>query len=127
VFNQTGPAWNYPGVIEGKHWDKAALEAALRPVIDFQRNHRAHIYMGEFSAIRWAPDSSACRHLRDVIEIFEEHGWDWSYHAFREWDGWSVEHSDDRSQRAPLLQPSDRQRLLQGWFARNQKPKLQER
>ena len=26
------------------------------------------------------------------IEIFEEYGWDWTYHAFREWNGWSLEH-----------------------------------
>ena len=29
--------------------------------------------------------------IRDCIDILEEYGWDWSYHAFREWDGWSVE------------------------------------
>jgi len=42
------------------------------------------MYIGEFSAIRWAPDGSAYRYLKDLIDVFEAHGWDWSYHAFRE-------------------------------------------
>ena len=118
-------AWRYPGGVEGKPWDKAQLEAALRPVIEFQRTYGVHIYIGEFSAIRWAPDDSAGRYLKDLVEIFEAHGWDWSYHAFREWSGWSVEHGPDRNNTAPTATPTDRQRLLQHWFAQNQKPKRQ--
>ena len=71
------------------------MKRALKPVVEFQRKYGVHIYIGEFSAIRWAPDDSACRYLKDLIDIFEAHGWDWSYHAFREWDGWSVEHGPD--------------------------------
>jgi hypothetical protein len=112
----------YPGEIHGKRWDKATLVAALQPVIDFQRTYNVHIYIGEFSAIRWAPGDSACRYLQDVIEICEEHGWDWSYHAFREWQGWSVEHGGDRTDTRPAPQPTDRQRLLCEWFDKNEKP-----
>jgi endoglucanase len=122
VFKAGGEC-RYPGLIDGKTWDKTQLEAALRPVIEFQKNHGAHIYIGEFSAIRWAPDNSACRYLKDVIEIFEAHGWDWSYHAFREWSGWSVEHGSDRQNTAPMDAPTDRQRLLLQWYQKNQKPR----
>ncbi len=117
------PAYRYPGLIEGNAWDKAQLEAALQPVIDFQRSYGVHIYVGEFSAIRWAPEGSAARYLSDLIDIFEAHGWDWSYHAFREWSGWSVEHGADQNDTKPAAQPTDRQRLLQRWFSRNEKPK----
>lgn len=117
-----GPAYRYPGTIDGKPWSKPELEAALRPVIEFQQTYGVHIYIGEFSAIRWAPDGSAGRYLKDLIDIFEACGWDWSYHAFREWSGWSVEHGPDRADTAPAATPTDRQRLLQEWFARNQKP-----
>lgn len=122
VHQRNQPPVSYPGDIEGRRWDKAALQAALQPVIDFQKNYNVHIYIGEFSAIRWAPGDSACRYLRDVIEIFEEHGWDWSYHAFREWSGWSVEHGPDREDTKPTAQPTDRQLLLREWFGKNQKP-----
>ena len=121
VFGKT-PECGYPGLIDGKVWNRAQLEAALQPVIDFQRRYNVRIYIGEFSAIRWAPDHSSYRWLKDVIDIFEAHDWDWSYHAFREWNGWSVEHTEDRSDNAPAAQPTDRQRLLCDWFGRNQSP-----
>lgn len=121
VFDKT-KVFRYPGTIEGKYWDKAQLEAALKPVIDFQKTHNVAIYIGEFSAIRWAPDGSAYRYLNDVIDIFESHGWDWSYHAFREWQGWSVEHTEDPANPRPATQPTQRQQLLQRWFSQNRKP-----
>jgi hypothetical protein len=125
VFSPQSPPQSYPGVIEGRQWDQAALEQALQPVIDFQARYQVPVYIGEFSAIRWAPGDSACRYLRDVIELFEKHGWDWSYHAFREWQGWSAEHDGVRehTQRAPSV--TDRGQLLRDWFARNQKPHFQ--
>ncbi len=112
----------YPGVIQGVKWDKERLRQVFQPVLEFQRDFGVHIYIGEFSAIRWAPGESAFKYLRDVIEIMEEYGWDWAYHAFREWDGWSVEHGPDRRDRTRAKEPTSRQRLLCSWFAKNQKP-----
>ncbi|MDD4268183.1 MAG: cellulase family glycosylhydrolase [Pirellulales bacterium] len=112
----------YPGEIGGRHWDKETIRRALRPAIDYQRDYGVQIYIGEFSAIRWAPGSSAHDYLRDVIEVMEENGWDWAYHAFREWDGWSVEHGPDKQSRARSEQPTDRQKLLMHWFEKNERP-----
>jgi len=119
----SGPAYRYPGLIDGREWDKAQLQKALQPAIAFQERYHVHLYIGEFSAIRWAPDNSAARYLRDLIDIFEAYGWDWSYHAFREWSGWSVEHGSDRQDTRSADSPTERQRLLCDWFARNQKPR----
>ena len=66
------------------------LVKSLAAVRQFEQRHGAKIYVGEFSAAAWAP--GADQYLRDCIEIFKEYGWDWTYHAFREWPGWSVEH-----------------------------------
>jgi len=79
----------YPGTLNGKPLNKDTLRAHLQPVRDFQLANKARIYVGEFSAIRWAP--GAAQYLADVTSIFEEYGWDWCYHAFREWPGWSLE------------------------------------
>lgn len=122
VHNKTQAPVRYPGVIGGRLWDKAALEKALKPVADFQRAYNVHIYIGEFSAIRWAPGDSGLDYLRDCIEIFESHGWDWSYHAFREWSGWSVEHGPDRADNKPATTQTAREKLLRDWFAKNRKP-----
>ncbi len=112
---------SYPGMIKGKLWDKAELRRALQPVIDFQRQNNVHIYIGEFSAIRWAPDDSAFRYLRDCIELFEENQWDWSYHAFREWPGWSVEHGSDPNDNKPSKERTSRESLMREWFGKNVK------
>jgi hypothetical protein len=109
----------YPGVIAGKPWDKAALRRVLQPVRDWQRDYGAQIYIGEFSAIRWAPDDSAYRYLKDCIELYEEFGWDWSYHAFREWSGLSVEHGPDKGDDAPSKTQTNREKLLREWYRKN--------
>ena len=113
----------YPGLIAGKLWDQAALRRVLQPVRDWQRDYGVQIYLGEFSAIRWAPDDSAYRYLKDCIELFEEFGWDWSYHAFREWSGWSVEHSQDQGDTAPSKTQTSREKLLREWYGKNVKTK----
>lgn len=110
----------YPGVIAGEFWDKARLMEALAPVRTFQDKYHVPVIIGEFSAIRWAPQGSALPYLRDALEIFESYGWDWCYHAFREWHGWSVEHSEDPADLEPTLVPNDRQRLLRTYLERNQ-------
>ena len=75
---------------EKKGWNKDFLRRALQAVRDFQLRHDAIVYIGEFSAIAWA--EGAGEYLTDCISLFEEYGWSWSYHALREWSGWSVEH-----------------------------------
>ncbi len=114
----------YPGIINGEQWDKERLREALQPARDYQLEFNVPMYIGEFSAIRWAPDNSAYRYLKDVIDIFEEYEWDWAYHAFREWQGWSVEHTTDRANEERSPTPTDREQLLRSWYARNERPEL---
>ena len=118
--NPTGIS--YPGTIDGRWYDRQELEKILDPVVRFQRDFNVHIYIGEFSAIRWAPGESAYHYLRDCIDIFEQHGWDWAYHAFREWHGWSVEHGSDPQDTLRLPYPTQRALLLRSWYSRNGKP-----
>ena len=75
----------YPGVIDNRKYDREALRKHLQPVRDFEKKYGARIYIGEFSAVRRVP--GAAQYLEDLITIFEKYGWDWSYHAFREWNG----------------------------------------
>ncbi len=104
----------YPNAEKG--WNADALRGALRPVREFQLRHGAKIYCGEFSAVAWAP--GAAEYLRDCIDIFDEYGWDWTYHAFREWPGWSVEHEgDDIGHMSPSADNPRKRALLDG-FAR---------
>lgn len=109
----------YPGLIGGKKWDRERIEQTIAPVVAFQKAHRVPIYVGEFSAARWAPGGNAW--LADVINVWEEHGWSWAYHAFREWDGWSAEHGTDRADRRRAATPTEREKLLRAAFRRGAK------
>lgn len=113
---------SYPGTIKGQVWDRAALEEAMRPAFEFARKYRVHLYTGEFSAIRNAPGDSAAKYLADVIDLLEKHGCDWSYHAYREWQGWSLEHSGPLDKAVQSDTPTDRQQVVVGWMSKNQKP-----
>ena len=110
----------YPGKISNVEWNKEQLRRVLQPVREFQLAYNVHIYVGEFSAIRWAP--GAANYLRDCIELFEEYGWDWTYHAYREYDGWSVEYGSDPMDHSPAKTITDRKALLLNWFGKNVKP-----
>lgn len=79
----------YPGVVDGEYFDKARLEKGLQPAIEFQKKYNVPIYVGEFGVARWAPNGE--QWLDDLISIFEKYGWDWTFHAYREWDGWDAE------------------------------------
>jgi len=118
-IHQNPAGATYPGLIGDKRWDKAALEHAMLPALEFARKYRVHMYVGEFSAIRTAPGDSAAKYLADVIDIFEQHGFDWSYHAYREWQGWSLEHEGPLEKPIKAQTPTDRQQVVTAWFTRN--------
>lgn len=103
----------YPGKISQVEWNRDQIRTTLKFVRAFQERHQARIYVGEFSAITWAPGAE--QYIADCIAVFNEYGWDWTYHAFREWAGWSVEH--EGTGHATLKPASDTPRkrvLLQG-------------
>ncbi|MDD5351465.1 MAG: cellulase family glycosylhydrolase, partial [Chthoniobacteraceae bacterium] len=110
----------YPGAFNSRPFDRAALAAHLAPVREFQKAYGARIFVGEFSVVRWAPGGA--QYLSDCITLFEEYGWDWTCHAFREWPGWSLEHADlpyDQKNHPVAKQPPDRARVVRQWFLKN--------
>ena len=109
----------YPGVINGKEWNQEAMRKAIARVVAFQEKHKTPIYVGEFSAARWAPNGNLW--LRDALDIWEEMGWSWSYHAFREADVWSPEHDAIPTSKVRTPSPTERLLLLSSYFARNSK------
>ena len=113
----------YPGWFDNFYYDKKELRKILKPIRDFQLKYGARIYMGEFSAIRFAP--GAAQYIQDLIEIFEEYGWDWSYHAFREWYNWSVEHDENPHNNEPAKQDTERKKILLKYFSKNVKPRFE--
>jgi endoglucanase len=63
---------------------------------DFARKYNVPMWVGEFSCINWAPKNSfgewtSTRWTEDAIKYMESLGWSWSYHAWREYQGWDAE------------------------------------
>lgn len=112
---------SYPSTINGKLWDKNALRQVLRPARDFQLAYGVPMQVGEFSCIRWAPDGSSARWLKDSLDIFEEYGWDYTYHALMEWEGWNPAFGEDPKNMLDLPQPSDAKKVMLEFFGRNLK------
>mgnify|MGYP001350180797 CR=1 FL=1 len=120
VFGPSEPV-TYPGRIAGVDWNKTQIQAAMAPAIEFAQRYRVHMYVGEFSAIRWAPGAE--KYISDLIDTIEDHGWDWTYHAYREWDGWSVEHGTNKNDHTVATSPTPRKQVLLKWFQKDERAK----
>ena len=114
--NQHNMPMKWPDPSRGWERDFCIRERILKPVRDFQLKYGARIYVGEFSAICWA--EGADRYLSDCIDLFEEFGWDWTYHAFREWEGWSVEHEGPDAGHIVRSADNPRKRVLLKAFSK---------
>lgn len=120
-----GRTWNkdadkiaYPGTFNTLPLNKTALASHLWPVRNFQLTYGARIFVGEFSVARWAP--GAAKYLADEISLFEDYGWDWTYHAFREESAWSLEDSNlPYGEAVRSSQPTDRFKVIQPYFEKN--------
>ncbi|MBQ8755951.1 MAG: cellulase family glycosylhydrolase [Lentisphaeria bacterium] len=109
-------AQNYPKRAVRYTSNREQLREAMSRVIEFQKKYGAKIYVGEFTCVRWAPDGGG-RYLDDLISIFEEYKWDWTFHAFREWDGFSPEHVGTPLK--PEYGENERKATLLKYFKRN--------
>lgn len=80
----------YPGFINGVLWNKSTHVENLQVVRNWQLKNKIEsyrIYVGEFGV--WRRATGADLYLSDLLGIFQEYGWSWSYYAFREND-WDV-------------------------------------
>lgn len=77
-----------------ENWNRATLETALSPLVDWQREHNissTNIMLGEFGCDRRIPGVE--HYLADTVSLAEEAGWHWAFYSFREddWDGMDYE------------------------------------
>lgn len=116
VFEGMAVDLPYPGTHYGEWYDKEKIKTLMQPARDFELRYGAKIFIGEFGVIRWAPN--AAQYLDDVASLLEDYKWPWCYHAFREWDGWSVEHVGPRNQTKKATEDTDRKKVLLKHFSR---------
>ena len=63
-------------------WTIANLRQALVEVHNFVQKYHQPVYVGEFSATRYAPTADRLQYLKDLISIFNTEGWAWTYENF---------------------------------------------
>lgn len=116
---------HYPGSIDGKYWDISALNETLAQVKQFSLYYNLHVYVGEFSVTRWS--SGGGDYLKDVLQVMEDYDFDYSYHAFREWSGWSLEHSnvESETEKQSNTTTNDRKEAMLYWLAKNELPNFE--
>ncbi len=112
--------YQYPGWINGSYWDKEMLRLAFRDIILYQKEHNVRICIGEFSISIFTKQRHP--YIADCISLFEEYGWDWCYHAFREARLWSPEHTRDSNGKTVNVPDPDLIRVLSDAMHKNQKP-----
>ncbi|MBI5886218.1 MAG: cellulase family glycosylhydrolase [Deltaproteobacteria bacterium] len=107
-----------------KYWDKDALEGALEPLTDFQKRYGVPVWIGEFSAVRWAEGGD--EYLKDLIAVFDARGLAWTYHCFKCWNGWDPDYAGGGAtydlkdwKRFYKGRDTDRWRLLKEAFGKN--------
>lgn len=117
----TGP-YRVAAKIGGRSGGPDYLRRRMACAKKFADRHGAKMFVGEFSVIAWAPDADEW--LENVISIFEEYGWDWTYHAFREWRGWDFEWTGDpQTKKLSRSEDNPRKRVILRSFQRNRESK----
>lgn len=76
----------YPGCVgdtPGSVANKDYLRNMLQKARDFQIRYKVPMLVGEFAVFRTAP--GAVQYLTDLISIFEEYKWMWTYFVYSDW------------------------------------------
>jgi len=81
-------AYEYPGRIRLKYWDKDAVENSLAPLLHFRDKYNKLILVGEFSAIYSAKGWE--NYLEDILSVFEEKQFSYAYNKWNGYPGWAL-------------------------------------
>ncbi len=78
------PHLRYPGMIDGKRWDKAQLRKYIAPYQALAEKWQVPILVGEFGVNYRSPKySGELRYLKDVLECFKQFGFHWTYWSYK--------------------------------------------
>ena len=108
----------YPGFLDGEEWNQDKIRSYMKKALDFTEKYNVPMFIGEFSCPRWTDDYGN-QYLKDQIEVYEEYGFSWAYHAFRENQLWEVEMNNYDKADTVRLETTPRKELLIEAFSLN--------
>lgn len=82
----------YPGRIGLRIWNRETVAEYLKPLADFAKTYAVPVWIGEFSAMRWAQGAET--YLKDVVDQFRRSGFGWCYFSVCEFHGWNPNYND---------------------------------
>jgi hypothetical protein len=78
----------YPGFtqdspwVSERYWDNSVLVERMQPAVDFGNTHNVRMMAGEYGASNRAPDEDRKRWFQDVLDLFEQNGFDYMYFQY---------------------------------------------
>jgi aryl-phospho-beta-D-glucosidase BglC (GH1 family) len=108
----------YPGFIDGEDWNQNKIREHMLRAKNFTEKYGVPMFIGEFSCPRWTGDYGN-QYLKDQIEVYEEYGFSWAYHAFRENQLWDVEMNNYDKNDTIRVETTPRKELLIKAFSLN--------
>jgi len=121
--------YHFPGKIDNQFWDEDELEKMVQPIAELQKKWNVPIYIGEFSASRYA-GVDGDKYVESLIKIFEKYHWSWTYHAFRseppntkKMGPWDAEMSVTDLNTNERFSNSPRMQILEKYFQLNKRKK----
>jgi aryl-phospho-beta-D-glucosidase BglC (GH1 family) len=127
------PFWYaWPTILDELDQEIAKAQAAgLKVIVDLHEPplqdvvDKGQFDKAGFSVVRWAPKEDALRWLQESVDLLESLGWSWTYHAFREYNGWSLEHDETYPENSltavqSTQQETERAKLIKRAFLKNQ-------
>ena len=108
----------YPDFIDGEDWNIDKIRTYMKRAKAFSDRYSVPIYVGEFTCPRWTGDYGN-QYVSDQIQVYEEYGFSWAYHAFRENQLWDVEMSNYDAADSVRVESTPRKELLIQAFSLN--------
>ena len=115
---------DYPGLVNLKYWDKNKLKREFNDIVSFQKKYSALLLVGEFGVVRYA--KGADNYLEDLIEIFDNNKWSWTYFSYKANPLWDFRSKLDKFtgtstivQKAAKTNTFERQEILRNAWRKN--------
>lgn len=109
----------YPGMYDDSvYWDKSLIRNYMKTAYDFGQEQQVPMFVGEFSCPRHLGPMGN-QYIKDCIDVFEEYGFSWAYHAWRENEVWDAEMSSTDRADKTRYPDADRITLLKPYYQRN--------
>jgi len=82
ALDVNGETYYYPGVVNGRYWNRSQLRAFFEPAVEFARKHGVELFCGEFGCVSDCPEMTDMIYLMDQISLFHELGIGWTMYGY---------------------------------------------